>query len=640
MRRAAFLVCLFAVTLPARAQATRSTTVPATQPAPPPPLVRPYIDPSQFDCPWPKHDHYKQPWRAFVETRSGYDFLNGVGVVYNEWSNPELTVRLLAETGFKTFRMEIPFGDVEWDEKKLRPHDRDMTVFRLCKQYGIRPTILLNAHHGVPCPMKGGERKLAAPAKAGDRTIRLADVSDLRPHYSGLSNVTEFWAVQIPFTQINPATGECKLGKPLPKDLPADKPVLVNTLKYRPLMAVNSREYDETVDGWLRYVAIVIRMLREAGVDGYDLEIWNELTFGSHYLDADRYYSPPLVGPQSDALRPGGRCWELGRRTVELAKLTGARDARVLWGFSNTTFYHTQIEELPAGIDGQSYHPYGTGTRQLEFHEQHKDNPGTRQGPPPPVYDMRLPEGYAITWIQTECLLRLTGPQAAGRRPRESRAFYHYITEHGVLPAEMDVTDPAVAARAKSKAIIRALVMWLNKRLDVLHWYSAGEQKTFGILPADIAEMKPDVKFDEVASPAMKAVRNLTRGFAGAVQMPRTTQLTVDAEELTPPRRIWEATKNHPPLWERQCFAVLPFQLTPDKFVVPVYVMTYDVVQEHPGSRYRVTLGNLPAGVEQASYDDPLTGESIPIQPTVKGGVLEVELPVVDYPRLLTIQKK
>ncbi len=45
--------------------------------------VQPYTDPGQLDVPWPKHSHYKQPWRGFLETRSGYDFLHGIGVNYN-----------------------------------------------------------------------------------------------------------------------------------------------------------------------------------------------------------------------------------------------------------------------------------------------------------------------------------------------------------------------------------------------------------------------------------------------------------------------------------------------------------------------------------------------------------------------------
>ena len=45
--------------------------------------VPPYVDPTQLDVPWPKHSDYRQPWRAFLETRSGHDFLRVIGINYN-----------------------------------------------------------------------------------------------------------------------------------------------------------------------------------------------------------------------------------------------------------------------------------------------------------------------------------------------------------------------------------------------------------------------------------------------------------------------------------------------------------------------------------------------------------------------------
>lgn len=45
--------------------------------------VRAYVDPAHLDVPWPKHSHEKQPWRAFLETRSGDDFMHGVRIPVN-----------------------------------------------------------------------------------------------------------------------------------------------------------------------------------------------------------------------------------------------------------------------------------------------------------------------------------------------------------------------------------------------------------------------------------------------------------------------------------------------------------------------------------------------------------------------------
>ena len=214
--------------------------------------VRPYADPAQLDVPWPKHSHYKQPWRGFLETKSGYDFLQGIGVNYNApSSNDPLAVRLLAETGFKTFRIEIGFGSVHWDQTKLTNQDRMEKLLALCKQHGIRPTLLLNAHQGVPCPAKFFKKKLAADAPHGSRAIVLADTRDLVVGRSGLNGLSGYWAAEALITAVDRSTGRCQLSKSLPKDLKAGD-VTMATLAYSPLHPVGTPEFDDTAAGWTR----------------------------------------------------------------------------------------------------------------------------------------------------------------------------------------------------------------------------------------------------------------------------------------------------------------------------------------------------------------------------------------------------
>ena len=129
--------------------------------------VRPYTDPSQLDVPWPKHSHYKQPWRGYLETKSGVDFLRGVGVNYHVPGNDPLAVRLLAESGFRAFRIEIGFGSVRWDQTGLTNEDRMRKVLALCKQYGIRPTHAAERPSGSPVP-----RAVLQPEARGRRARR------------------------------------------------------------------------------------------------------------------------------------------------------------------------------------------------------------------------------------------------------------------------------------------------------------------------------------------------------------------------------------------------------------------------------------------------------------------------------------
>ncbi len=291
---------------------------------------KPYVDPSHLDVPWPKHSHLKQPWRGFLETRRACDFLRGIGINYNVPGNDETVVRLLAESGFKAFRREIGWGSVRWDESGLNGEERHRRFFALCKTHGIRLTMLLNAHQGVPCPVKFFNKRLAEDAPAGSRSVKLADTRDITIGRTGICGLTDYWAAEALITGIDEASGECKLSKPLPKELKKGKDVQMATLKYLPLYPVGTPEFDETAAGWVKYARIICRLLDEAGIDDFDLEIWNELTFGTRFLNANNYHDPKPFKYPKDFLHKGGQCWELARRTIEsVRRVTRVRAARL-----------------------------------------------------------------------------------------------------------------------------------------------------------------------------------------------------------------------------------------------------------------------------------------------------------------------
>ncbi len=325
--------------------------------------ARSIIDPGRLDVPFPGHSFVRVPWRASVETKPGDEFLRGVGVNYNVPGESDLAVRLLAEAGFRTFRIEAGWGSVRWEEDGLHDQDRLRWLLKSCKARGIRPTLLLNAHHGVPCPNKAIDRTPVADAPKGSRHIRFTETAEIVPGRTGLSNQTDYWGAEVLITRVDRQTGECALSKPLPKDLAKGQAVHLMTLRYLPLHPVGTKEFDETAAGWVRYALLVCEQAAASGIDEFDIEIWNELSFGTHFLNVNDYYSPPAVVFQSkDFLNRGGHLWGLARRTIEAVKARHPK-ARCIWGFSNTTFFHVPVAGLPPGTDGQSYHPYGTGTR-------------------------------------------------------------------------------------------------------------------------------------------------------------------------------------------------------------------------------------------------------------------------------------
>ncbi|MGB2824291.1 MAG: hypothetical protein WBF17_25175 [Phycisphaerae bacterium] len=607
--------------------------------------VRPYVDPSLLDVKWPMHSHYRQPWRAFLETRRAHDFLGGIGVAYNVSGNEELAMRLLAETGFRALRLEIGWGSVKWDESGLHGEKRLRAVLAACKQYGIRPTLLLNAHQGVPCPTRFFQKRLAADAPQGSRTVRLTDTRDLVAGRSGINQLTTYWAAEALVTRSDARTGTCTLSKPLPKALKADRPLSMATLKYLPLYPVGRKEYDDTAAGWVRYALLVCDLAAGVGLKDFDVEIWNELTFGTRFLRINNYCDPPVAPAPGDReppdfLNKGGTCWELARRTVEAVKARHPR-VRCIWGFSNTTFYHCRVRNLPPRMDGQSYHPYGTGMRRLPKRETHPKRPEFCLERFVPTIDIRMPEGWAHTFVQTECLMRLLNPTTRlSERPPGSQRFFHYITEHGVVPAECGVTDEAGEWKLKTRCALRSFCMWLHKGIDTMHYFCAWQDKSsgMGLLPPNLKELPADAKFDEVATPPMRVIRNLTRAFAGARPMRRTQPLQVDVVALGKPRKICDLGPKSPPLYCRDVFAFLPFQVHEGKFVIAVYVMTYDATVDMGPQRYRLKISAPLRAVKECSLYDPVTGRKTPVEAiSGEAGTWEVEVPVVDYPRLLAL---
>jgi len=120
--------------------------------------------------------------------------------------------------------------EITWEETRLNNEARLRHEFELCAQYGIRPTLLINAHQGVPCPLKFFKRRLVADAPKGSTTVRLENVKDLVVGRSGLNTLSDYWAAEALVTAINETTGEITLSKPLPKDLKAGEAQMAATI--------------------------------------------------------------------------------------------------------------------------------------------------------------------------------------------------------------------------------------------------------------------------------------------------------------------------------------------------------------------------------------------------------------------------
>ena len=98
---------------------------------------------------------------------------------------------------------------------------------------------------------------------------------------------------------------------------------------------------------------------------------------------------------------------------------------------------------------------------------------------------------------------------------------------------------------------------------------------------------------------------------------------------------------------------MLPFESAPNRFVIPYYVMTRDLLTNYqpsapssdlqrydlPSESFRLTFSNLPSGTPRLSSYDPITGATSQakiVEQTARSTTIEVA--ATDYPRLLQIE--
>jgi len=104
----------------------------------------------------------------------------------------------------------------------------------------------------------------------------------------------------LPKTHRPAATGVCTLSAPLRNTVPSGY-LLLAALQYHPLSSGGQANAysQQTIQGWTNYVHQTCAFVQSIFGNAFDLEVWNEWTFGSEFLDDNNYYSPvqKALGP-------------------------------------------------------------------------------------------------------------------------------------------------------------------------------------------------------------------------------------------------------------------------------------------------------------------------------------------------------
>jgi len=618
-------------------------------------LEGPYEDPKQAAVPFGRKSYYLAPWRAWMDTWPARRFLRMPGVNFNvrEPRAYEPVAKVLADAGIASARVEVGWGSFDFeDPTRLRDADRVRAKLRALERHGIRPLLLLNANSGWPCPIRSWRVRRDEDAPKGTRSIRLEKPDGIVPGATGLHGQAYQTAYPL-IVAVDAETGRCDLSAPLPKALEAG-PVQLNRLRYRPLSFERFADgrpnpaAKETLEGWLTYVRALTAFAkdalgtREADDAGFDLEVWNELTFGSHFLDSKHYYDPPRKRAKP-RFRYKGKDFGyevLLAMTVDFARdpAHGLPGVRVIDGFSNQRPWEAGSTMWP-GQAGISRHYYTGIDPYRPFDANHGCvSPETDDSKSHPVLDAlgrpdgKVENGQAVpgtyfvpafraslpeTWFygyKTEMMSREVVPwldtmKGHGRytHPGTGRHAEIWQTEfnmdrspwarHLREATGCEKDDPRLRGlmhAVAAKVLLRTYLFYSHKGLETIEIFAAREPDTsLGMIPTHFYEALETADFaltDAVRArrgPQLaalgRAVRVMRRGRAMAEARP----LTVDRLVEEKPRLVFrgDGTPAHPDRYHRHDFACLPWQLGPGKFVVAWYVVTRNVVHAWDESR-------------------------------------------------------
>ncbi|HXB65436.1 MAG TPA: hypothetical protein VNV42_11235 [Solirubrobacteraceae bacterium] len=723
-----------------------------------------------------------QPWRAYLDTWPASRLTDALGINFNvEGPGQRAMAQLLHESGFTLARVEIPWDSLSYaNPGAFAAPARVQARLQALHEFHLRPLIVLNANSGNPGPSTHLALTLAAPAAAGATTVTLTpasaaavvagrsgfDASVFRdsPHRpplpaklsaaaraaltpaqrrariallraarraaaaGGLTGFVLQASPGILVTKVGPG-GVATLSRPLPVPLAAGT-YRGSTLRYAPFAAPTlaggapNPAFQATLQGWLKYVGAICKLASSVvGPGGYDLEVWNELGFGSQFLNAEKYYSAgtnPSDEAGSEAAsqnspgtnQSGKTARHTGRVTNEvvraLLRATVAyvrnpaggisRGVGISDGFASQSPFPTGAD-APVGLTALSKHLYANAIQfPAGYHAKPGNVPvnalGARDTAGPlrspgaftplfvPRFQSLFPE-YALTATGAETVVRdiaplttkiYAAPHGRNVAPPGGPPLQTWMTEYnlasaGATPMGPDETAPATGPAAtltaadrahfQAKALLRSLVAMVGKGMTREYFFAAAHVGALSLIGERfLAALKAHPESypgAQLGGETLGGFRNLLARFAGPGPGggARQLRLLAIAQDGDHAQFQGDGSAAHPTLYDRDVLAVFSFQSSPTRFVIPVYVMTRDLLTLYepnqpagdirrfdlPEETFRITLANLPPGAPTVSAYDPLRNISTPARLVSQGGgTATFEIVATDYPRLLTLE--
>jgi hypothetical protein len=603
--------------------------------------------------------HWLQPWRGYLETVPARRVTQGLGIVFNPPpGKADKVAAQAAAAGLRYARLEISWCRVDdSDSPKLTGMSPIRRLLLALKKRKLRPLILLNGNDGCPGPLRKQRIRLTAAARAGDRQIAV-DQSSARAIVAGHTGLDAPGGKAAAYLFTDVSGTRVTLSRPLAQSLSAGSH-LASTLRYEPFTRPGDPTFEQTMRGWLQYAALATSYVKETlGNDDFDVEVWNELAFGSDFLDAGTYYNPEPVPADPDATEQA-----LLERTLAYIRDPGhgLADVNVGDGFSNQRPWDSG-SNVPAGLDAIDKHPYpprrvfpGDAVYSqimpldaLGRADGTRDASGRLRDAFVPSYTSFFPE-YFLSGIQTETVIRDLSPittdiygtpHGRNTHPPGAAPPVMWLTEAGMNPAGV---PSKVLPSFHAKGALRWATSWLNKGAARVYFYAASSPG-WGI-----------VEGGRGGGLTLRALGRLTGTLdqgSAPVTKPRSLTLLSVSDPDSNRQFPGDGTSARPPLYDADVLGFFPFQSSNGRVVVALYVMTRDLMHAYrpdlaesnparydmPPEWFRVTIGGTTGLGTSVSASDPLTGASTSVKVVSRSAdQLVLDVAVTDSPRLLAL---
>jgi hypothetical protein len=395
---------------------------------------------------------------------------------------------------------------------------------------------------------------------------------------------------------------------------------------------------------------------------GFDIEIWNELTFDSQFLQLSDYYV------QSAASGAGNTWAQVVQATASVVSANPSlfAGAVITDGFANTIPWPSSVNE-PAQVNSLSKHLYPglynfpadqeLGGSSLNALLQTEFPPAFN-----PTYTALFAE-YFASGIQFESVIHDMGPFTSSiygtNHGADARVINGQvapvsiaITETGIPPGQFGVTNTTQALLLKAKVALRSWAFFLNKGANQVDIYSTvGSSDTdFGLILNSFATYTGTTypaNDSSYVSPALQGLGNIVtqmnQGLDTTITASTARSLTVNQIYDTHHNYQFtgDGTAAHPNLYDREVFTFLPYQVNAHKFVIPYYVATRNQFNAFTPENFTIDISGMNAiGATITAYD-PLNNVSVPITLNQASSTeVIITLTAADYPYLLTVQEQ